>query len=153
MLSRIDHFACFLIFTHLARCAAAIFLRADADIVRLGFAVPALPSEALFAHRAFCARLIFLRPAAEIVRFTLGLIRGATVRAVRALIAASIRLRSSCNSLTIPSIDMGGIVAWCGSRHSFRWPSFSIHCGVQADPGRANSIRGVKWVPRFIRKG
>jgi hypothetical protein len=24
-------------FAHLARCAAAIFLRADADIVRLGF--------------------------------------------------------------------------------------------------------------------
>jgi hypothetical protein len=83
-----------LTFAHLARCAAAIFLRAAADIVRLGFTVPALPSEALFAHRAFCARLIFLRADAERVRLpvNLGL---EPLRLVRALIAASMRLRSS----------------------------------------------------------
>ena len=53
-----------LTFVHRARCAAAIFLRAAADIVRVGFtATPFV--DALFAHRAFCARLIFLRAAAE----------------------------------------------------------------------------------------
>jgi hypothetical protein len=32
-----NHFFLALIVAHLARCAAAIFLRADADMVRLGF--------------------------------------------------------------------------------------------------------------------
>jgi hypothetical protein len=59
-------FCCALALAHLARCAAAIFLRADADIVRLGF--PAWP-DFCFAHRARCAAAILLRPATEIVRF------------------------------------------------------------------------------------
>ncbi len=52
---------------HLARCAAAIFLRADADMVRLGFILPAWSFAPLFAHRAFCARLIRLRAEADMV--------------------------------------------------------------------------------------
>src|ERR1017187_903405 len=55
-------------FAHRARCAAAIFLRADADIVRLGFTLPTGFLAALFAHRAFCARLIRLRAEADRVR-------------------------------------------------------------------------------------
>jgi len=53
---------------HRSRWAAAIFLRAAADRMGLGLAVPActLP---LFAHRAFWAALIFLR--AEIERLGL----------------------------------------------------------------------------------
>ena len=57
-------FACPFTFGHLARCAAAIFLRADADMVRLGFCACFC-----FAQRARCAAAILLRPAAEIVRF------------------------------------------------------------------------------------
>jgi hypothetical protein len=64
-------------------------------------------AEALFDHRAFCARLIFLRADADRVRLPLGLVLE-PLRVVRALIAASMRLRSSWSSLTIPSIDMGG---------------------------------------------
>lgn len=55
-------------FAHLARCAAAIFLLAAADNVRLGVVVVAEPLEVLFAQRAFCAKLIFFRAAAESVR-------------------------------------------------------------------------------------
>jgi hypothetical protein len=55
-------------FAHLARCAAAIFLLAAADNVRLGLTVVAKPLEVLFAQRAFCAKLIFFRAAAERVR-------------------------------------------------------------------------------------
>ncbi|MGA8763938.1 MAG: hypothetical protein WB562_13815, partial [Candidatus Sulfotelmatobacter sp.] len=55
-------------FAHLARWAAAIFLRPAADMMRLGFAAPFRVFEPLFAHRAFCARLIFLRAAADKVR-------------------------------------------------------------------------------------
>ena len=60
-------------FAHLALCAAAIFLRADADMVRLAGAdrVTALagcdPPRA-FAHLAFCACAIFRREAADIIR-------------------------------------------------------------------------------------
>jgi len=54
-----------LIFAHLARCAAAIFLRPAADIV--GFATTPF-DDVLFAHRAFCARLILLRADADRVR-------------------------------------------------------------------------------------
>src|SRR5690348_5170382 len=57
-------FSC-LAFAHLARCAAAIFLRPAADIVR--FATTPFDDVA-FAHRAFCARLIFLRADADRVR-------------------------------------------------------------------------------------
>jgi hypothetical protein len=53
-------------FVHLARRAAAIFLRDADDTMRLGLAASAWPFCA--AHRAFCARLIFLRAAADIVR-------------------------------------------------------------------------------------
>jgi hypothetical protein len=56
---------CTFSFIHLARCAAAIFLRADADMVRLGFLLPAWTFAALFAHRAFCARLIRFRPVCQ----------------------------------------------------------------------------------------
>jgi len=48
------------ILAHLARCATAIFLRADADMVCLRLILPALSFPVLFAHRAFCARLIRL---------------------------------------------------------------------------------------------
>src|SRR5271168_3545833 len=51
-----------------AFCAAAIFRRAAADIVRFGFVAWAGAFPARFAHRAFCAMLIALRLAADIVR-------------------------------------------------------------------------------------
>ena len=50
---------------HLARCAAAIFLRIATEMVRLG----PLDGPLSFAHRALCARAIFRREAADIVRF------------------------------------------------------------------------------------
>ena len=64
-----DFFAAF-IFAHRARCAAAILLRALADIVRfLGivttFAFPLLVLA--FAHRALCAAAILALPAADIL--------------------------------------------------------------------------------------
>ena len=62
-------FFCFaLTRAHLARCAAAIFLRAATDMVRLGFGARPFA----FAHHAFCARLIRLR--AEADRMRLGLV-------------------------------------------------------------------------------
>jgi hypothetical protein len=62
--------------THLARCAAAIFLRADADMVRFTGAEPVVSIIATtgcdaflaFAHLAFCARAILRREAADIIR-------------------------------------------------------------------------------------
>ena len=60
-------FFCALTFAHLARCAAAIFLRPAADMVRLGFILPVCFG-ALFAHRAFCAKLIRRRAEADRVR-------------------------------------------------------------------------------------
>jgi hypothetical protein len=102
-------------FAHLARCAAAIFLRDAADTVRLGVAVPGWPLDFLFAHRAFCARLIRLRAAADMadrVRWLLGfavLVVPATP--VRALMAASRRPRSARSCWMICSIGMAGIVA------------------------------------------
>ena len=52
-----------------ARCAAAIFLRATADIIRFfgtgtTFAFPFFAFT--FAHRAFCAAAILARPDADI---------------------------------------------------------------------------------------
>jgi hypothetical protein len=72
---------------------AAIFLRAAADIVRLGLglAVPIWVFELLFAHRAFCARLIFLRAAADRVRRFPGIL---PVRFPRAADAAPKRFTS-----------------------------------------------------------
>jgi len=61
-------FCCDFSFAHLARWNAAIFLRADADMVRLGLTVLAWSLALLFAYRAFCAALILLRAAAERVR-------------------------------------------------------------------------------------
>jgi hypothetical protein len=65
-----------LTFAHRARCAAAIFLRADADMVRLaGAELGVFPADTdcdcfrTLAHRAFCASAIFRREAAEIIRF------------------------------------------------------------------------------------
>jgi hypothetical protein len=63
---------CFAAFTlaHRARCAAAIFLRAAADIVRfLGIDTTfILPLFAFtFAHRARCAAAILALPAADIL--------------------------------------------------------------------------------------
>jgi hypothetical protein len=53
-------YAAFFNFAHLARCAAAIFLRADADISRFTGAEPVVFAAAagcdpfrVFAHRAF----------------------------------------------------------------------------------------------------
>ena len=54
-------------FAHRARCAAAIFRRADADMVRFAGAEPAIFADR-FAHRAFCARLMRLRAEADILR-------------------------------------------------------------------------------------
>ena len=57
---------------HLARCAAAIFLRADADMVRFAGAEPVLfagcDSFRTLAHRAFCACAILRREAADTIR-------------------------------------------------------------------------------------
>ena len=61
-----------LIFAHRARCAAAIFLRADADMVRFAGAEPVLfagcDSFRTLAHRAFCACAILRREAADTIR-------------------------------------------------------------------------------------
>ena len=52
---------------HLFRCAAAIFRRADADIVRFAAAeLVVFPFR--FPRRSFCARLIRLRADADIPR-------------------------------------------------------------------------------------
>jgi len=64
---------------HRALCAAAIFLRADADMVRFAgtarvvFAARTAGCDSFrtLAHRAFCARLIRLRADAETTRFGL----------------------------------------------------------------------------------
>jgi hypothetical protein len=64
-------------FAQRAFCAAAIFLRAEADIVCFtGAALVVFAAAAIgfgplriFAHRAFCASAIFRREAAEIIRF------------------------------------------------------------------------------------
>ena len=68
-------FCCAFTFAHLARCAAAIFLRADADMLRFTGAGPVVFASAIgcdfsraFAHLAFCARAILRRDAAEIIR-------------------------------------------------------------------------------------
>jgi hypothetical protein len=58
------HLRCAFTLAYRARCAAAIFLRADADLVRLGFGARPFA----FAHRAFCAKLIRRRADADIVR-------------------------------------------------------------------------------------
>lgn len=60
-------------FAHRARCAAAIFFRAEADIVRpffgAGATLFACPLVSFsFAHRAFWAAAIRALPAVEIVR-------------------------------------------------------------------------------------
>jgi hypothetical protein len=59
----------FLIFAHLARCAAAIFAFAAADIVRFPFRAPAVADASafrplIFAQRALCAAAILARAAA-----------------------------------------------------------------------------------------
>ena len=62
-------------FAHRAFCAAAIFLRADADIVRLAgidpfvFAATGCDPFRTFIHLAFCASAIFRREAADIILF------------------------------------------------------------------------------------
>lgn len=63
------------IFAHLARTAAAIFLREAADMVRLaGAGMDVFPADTgsnflrRFAHRAFCASAIFRREANDIIR-------------------------------------------------------------------------------------
>jgi hypothetical protein len=65
--SRHPYFLPAFTFAHLARCAAAIFRRAAADMVRLTGTGPAAFADR-FAHRAFCARLMRLRAEADIVR-------------------------------------------------------------------------------------
>ena len=62
------------IVAHRARCAAPIFLLADADIVRFAgteavFAAAGCDPFRVFAHRARCACAIFRRDAADITRF------------------------------------------------------------------------------------
>src|ERR1700719_2226874 len=64
------------IFAHRAFCVAAIFLRADADMVRLAGVAPVAFATAAagcdcfrtLAHRAFCAAAIVRRDCAEITR-------------------------------------------------------------------------------------
>ena len=66
-----------LAFAHRARRAAAILLRAEADIVRLTFAeavvfvapVNEFDFSRALSHLAFCAFAIFRREAADIIRF------------------------------------------------------------------------------------
>jgi hypothetical protein len=66
-----------LTFAHLARCAAAIFLRDDADIVRFAgtepvvFAAGGCDPFRDFAQRNFCAMLIRFRAEADNVRLGL----------------------------------------------------------------------------------
>jgi hypothetical protein len=61
-------------FAHLFRCAAAIFLRADADMVRLAgaeagvFAAFGCDPLRAFDHLAFCASAILRREAADTTR-------------------------------------------------------------------------------------
>jgi hypothetical protein len=64
-------FCCVFTFAHRARCAAAIFLRADTDIVRFTGAEAVVLAIAIgcdsfraFAHLAFCACAILRREAA-----------------------------------------------------------------------------------------
>jgi len=69
-------FFCCLIFAHLARWNAAIFLRAAADMVRVTGAEPVdfaastigCDSFLALAHLAFCACAIFRREAADMIR-------------------------------------------------------------------------------------
>jgi hypothetical protein len=62
-------------FAHRVFCAAAIFLRADADNVRLAgidpfvFAATGCDPFRTFIHLAFCASAIFRREAADIILF------------------------------------------------------------------------------------
>src|SRR6266851_1691478 len=94
-------------FFTLARCAAAILRRADADIVRLTGV--GLGVDFTFAHRALCERAMRRRAASETVRLPDTALRprrapavfGRVSIAVRALIAESRRLRSAWSSLTI----------------------------------------------------
>jgi hypothetical protein len=79
-------FSCARIFAHRAFCAAAIFLRADADIVRFAGAEPVAFATTVgcdpprtFAHRAFCANAILRREAADIIRFGWVILLGAAV--------------------------------------------------------------------------
>jgi hypothetical protein len=73
----IPYFFAARIFAHLFRCAAAIFLRAEADIVcftgaaLVVFAAPAAGCDPFRAraHLAFCASAIFRREAADMIRF------------------------------------------------------------------------------------
>jgi hypothetical protein len=72
---RSDSYFAALSFAHRAFCAAAIFLRDDADIVRLaGAELLVFPADIAcdsfrtFAHRALCASAILRREAAEIMR-------------------------------------------------------------------------------------
>ena len=70
-------YAAFFNFAQRALCAAAIFLRADADMVGLTGADPVVFAAAAagcdpfraFAHRAFCAVAIFRRDAADMIPF------------------------------------------------------------------------------------
>jgi hypothetical protein len=68
-------FCCVFNFAHLTRCAAAIFLRADADIMRFAGVEFVLFAKAIgcdvartFAPLAFCACPILRRDAADITR-------------------------------------------------------------------------------------
>ncbi len=89
-------------FAHRVRGAAAIFLRADADMVRLGLIGTDWFFDALFAQRAFCARLIRLRADADTVCPELppfNLLR--TERATSTCLSRSTRfVRSTLNSDT-----------------------------------------------------
>jgi hypothetical protein len=64
-----------LAFAHRAGCAGAIFLRAEADMVRFTFAeavvfvAPVTKLSRALSHLAFCAFAIFRREAADIIRF------------------------------------------------------------------------------------
>jgi hypothetical protein len=108
----IRHFA-FLIFAHLARCAAAILRRADGGIVRLrGVELGAIGTTfcrtLILAQRALCAAAIFARDFADTRRLRVGfsLPPYTLAKAVSAAFSAdkcrSTRSRSFFNCFTIP---------------------------------------------------
>jgi hypothetical protein len=101
-----------LTFAHRALAAALILATPAAEILRLGRAVlDAVRVPFCFAQRARWAAAMRRRAEADIERFgdTLGAL---PFREVRAWMASSMRVRSCCSSLMIPSMfDIGESVA------------------------------------------
>jgi len=137
-----DYFPAFPAFSlaHLFRCAAAIFLRADGDIVRLrrevGDLTAPLDSPFTFAHLALAAAAILARPEADILCR-----RGEPPAAFRrlvppsessALIALSRRSRSARSCLVMSCMFMGSIVATRDKNQKQAYASYVIARGVRS---------------------